>query len=321
MKLLRSLLLTALLCSTSTAASKSSSARKLSKKSTRSDKERPVALKMEATMASNKAIENGVEEINTASNESKSKSNTDKSFKNNINNHMIPEPTLERQAVQVQVKLGNMDLEDLNAEETMYFESALRKAIQLAQDQHQGQDEKHGEDQVTIGAILVENGHGTHQHDGGRNLRGDRSLWLSYSFFNVWTIIETFRCRFCFSAPAAVTVSEEDDDDDDDYVAPAYDDYYFDSRAYYDQWKEDMNTYTRAPTPAPTQRPTYEMDEWEKCQANNMVLGIYGGCRRKLGSSENSNTSLEDILCGLLREGPHECFHSVDECTLEVSEW
>ncbi|CAJ1965937.1 unnamed protein product [Cylindrotheca closterium] len=309
MKLLRSLLLTALLCSTSTAASEPSS-----------NKQKLVAHKMDpiaANIDTNQVSEEDSTDDNNTASTSKSKFK-----KNNHNNHMVPEPTLERQPVQVQVKLGNMNLEDLNAEETMYFESALRKAIQLAQDQHQGQDEKHGEDQVTIGAILVENGHGTHQHDGGRNLRGDRSLWLSYSFFNVWTIIETFRCRFCFSAPAAVSVSEEDDDDDDDdYVAPAYDDYYFDSRAYYDQWKEDMNTYTRAPTPAPTQRPTYEMDEWEKCQANNMVLGIYGGCRRKLGSSENSNTSLEDILCGLLREGPHECFHSVDECTLEVSEW
>jgi hypothetical protein len=326
MKFFRFLMLTTFVCSTSVAAS-ATSGRMLSKKSGRSDKQRLVALKMKATTTSTEVIE--TIETNTAPNESESTSNKvsettslettntapttkSKSNKEVKNNNLAPEPILDRQPVQVQVKLGNMDLEDLNAKETIYFESALRKAIQLAQeqDQEQGEDE-----QITIGAILVENGHGLHQHDGGRMLRGDRSLW-NFNFsrlFSVWTIIETFRCRFC--APAAAS-----SEDDDDYVA--YDD--FTSKGdYYDQWKEDMKTYTRAPTAAPTQRtsrPTRPMDEYDICWANNWLKGRQGGCRRNLGVSDSS-TILEDTLCKLLREGPHECFHSVDECTLEVSKW
>ena len=299
MKFFRFLMLTTFVCSTSVAASESSS-----------DQQKLVARKMDPTANSNKDSETASIETTNTAHTIKSKSKSNKEVKNN---NLAPEPILDRQPVQVQVKLGNMDLEDLNAKETVYFESALRKAIQLAQeqDQEQGEDE-----QITIGAILVENGHGLHQHDGGRMLRGgDRSLW-NFNFsrlFSVWTIIETFRCRFC--APAAAS-----SEDDDDYVA--YDD--FTSKGdYYDQWKEDMKTYTRAPTAAPTQRtsrPTRPMDEYDICWANNWLQGRQGGCRRNLGVSDSS-TILEDTLCKLLREGPHECFHSVDECTLEVSKW
>ncbi|KAL3926965.1 MAG: hypothetical protein SGBAC_013270 [Bacillariaceae sp.] len=229
---------------------------------------------------------------------------------------------LERQAVEAQVMLGNVDMEDLNAEETMYFESALRKAIQLAQD-----------DRVTIGGIMVENGHGTHKHDGGqqkqkqeqqqeqhdnggRKLRGgDRALWFKWkkpSWFSIWALIETTRCRYC--------------PDDDDWVyepfAPSASPSATPSTA--------PTSSPTAPTPAPTTRwEGYQMDDdyhypGTRNRKGGSRFGGGGGSgghrrRRSLGVSE-SNTRLEDILCKLLREGPHECFHSVDECALEVSE-
>ena len=47
----------------------------------------------------------------------------------------------------------------------------------------------------------------------------------------------------------------------------------------------------------------------------------FGGGRRHLGVSESNASFLEDILCQLLREGPHERFWSVDKCALGVSKW
>ena len=178
----------------------------------------------------------------------------------------------------------------------MYFESSLRKAIQLAQDQDPDK-----EDEVTIGAILVENGHGPHKndsHNNNRALRGGRET-LSFSFFNIWTLIEAFRCRFC---------RDYDDDDEIDH---------------HEEWKKNRNKYfpSPAPTRAPTPRPTYTTDDDHVLQWEEMKRAYNnGGGRRHLGVSE-SNTNLEDILCQLLREGPYECFHSVDKCVLEVSKW
>mmetsp|Transcript_26571 Transcript_26571/g.64779 ORF Transcript_26571/g.64779 Transcript_26571/m.64779 type:complete len:287 (+) Transcript_26571:542-1402(+) len=286
MKLFRSLTFAALLCSTSVAATETSG--KLSKKSSRSDQQRLVALQMEATKTSNEAI-------TSIESESESKSNKASNSNKKVENNMPPEPILERQPIQAQVILGNVDLDDLKAEEIRFFESALRKAIQLAQEQEHEHEGGQEDNQVAIGAILVENGHGTHQHD-GRMLRGDRSLW-SFSFFSVWTIIETFRCIYC--------PPDYDDDDVD----------------HYEQWKEDMLTYTPAPTSAPSPEPSWELDDDYLTQwINERLSGGSGGGRRSLGVSE-SNTSLEDILCELLHEGPHECFHSVDKCTLEFSKW
>jgi len=275
MKLFRSLTFAALLCSTSVAASNSS------------DKQTLVAHKMDPTGNPNKV--SGNESIKTNAVPTESNSNK------KVGNNMPPEPILERQPIQAQVILGNVDLDDLKAEEIRFFESALRKAIQLAQEQKHEYEGGQEDNQVTIGAILVENGHGTHQHD-GRMLRGDRSLW-SFSFFSVWTIIETFRCIYC--------PPDYDDDDVD----------------HYEQWKEDMLTYTPAPTSAPSPEPSWELDDDYLTQwINERLSGGSGGGRRSLGVSE-SNTSLEDILCELLHEGPHECFHSVDKCTLEFSKW
>ena len=115
---------------------------------------------------------------------------------------------------------------------------------------------------------------------------------LGFSWFNIWTIIETFRCRFCINY----------DDDDTDH---------------YEEWKKARPT--PAPTRTPTSRPTYAVDDDALIAWYNERLGGGDG-RRHLGVSE-SNTSLDDILCQLLREGPYECFHSVDECSLVVSKW
>jgi hypothetical protein len=297
MKFLRSLLLTSLLCSTSIAAASDDS----------SDKQTLVAHKMDPTTTTTESID---AEINAATTETNSNINVETT---NFDSE-VPEPMLERQAVEAQVMLGNVDMEDLNAEETMYFESALRKAIQLAQD-----------DRVTIGGILVENGHGAHKHDGGqqqqqqqhddggRHLRsGDRALWFKWkkpSWFSIWALIETTRCRYC--------------PDDDDWVYEP-----FAPSASPSATPSTAPTFSpTAPTPAPTTKwERYQMDDdylypGTRNRNGGGRIGVGGGGgRRSLGVSE-SNTSLEDILCKLLREGPHECFHSVDECTVEVSEW
>lgn len=203
------------------------------------------------------------------------------------------EPGLERQPVEAHVILTNVDMDELTVEETMFVELALHKAIQIAQDQ-----EPDNEDEVTIGAILVENGHGPHKNDSNnRALRGrELGFFEGAKSFNIWAIIETLRCRYC---------REYDDDDDIDH---------------HEEWKKNRHKYfpTLAPTPAPTPKPTWEdpYDWWARLKTR---IANAGG-RRHLGLSE-SNTSLDGILCQLLREGPHERFHSVEECALGVSKW
>ena len=261
------LLLTALVCGIG--------AHDPSESSSRSDKQTLKAHKMAPPPSPTTTVSDS-----TKTSASLDESNAEDSF----DSLEAPEPRLERQPVEAQVMLGNVDIDELTADETLFFQSALRQAIQLAQDQEHDRT-----DEVTIGAILVENGHGAHKND-GRALRKRELGWS----FNIWTILDTFRCTFC---PA-----------DDDYGD------------YYEQWRRNRPKFTRAPTPAPTPSPTWEIDDDSIAWFNALLRARYGDGRRHLGVSD-SNTSLEDILCELLREGPFERFHSVNKCAIDVSKW
>lgn len=116
--------------------------------------------------------------------------------------------TLERETVEVKVHLDNVNIHHLHDDEAAFFEQAMRDAIGLTQEGNGG-----SQDSVSVGAILVENGHGAHKDD-RRALRGAspnvRSL-SSSSWFDIYAIIET-SCRFC----------GDHRDDDDDYYRRKY---------------------------------------------------------------------------------------------------
>jgi hypothetical protein len=164
---------------------------------------------------------------------------------------------LQRQMMEARTTLENVNIDNLEPAEIMFYEDCLKKAVQMAQEQ------AHSGNQVSLRSVIVEDDHDNQKKHGrrglrgGRNGNGSRTLWgWSSNWYDIWAVMEVFSCRFCGS------------DDDDDYF----------------QTRVVDNTRN------------HRFDDDDDYMGVTPMRDIDHGYHRALGVSENFETILCDLL-------------------------
>jgi hypothetical protein len=189
---------------------------------------------------------------------------------------------LQRQMMQARTTLENVDIDNLEPAEIMFYEDSLKTAVEMAQDQDDTGN------QVSLRSVIVEDDHDNQKKHGRRGLRGGRdrkgtrALWgwnRGWSkWYDIWAFVEVSSCRFC---------GRSDDDD-------------FQNRVV-----------------GNTRKRRFDDDDDNEYMGVTPMRDIKHGYHRALGVSEN----FETILCDLLQEGPHERLQQATKCVVEFVEW
>lgn len=181
---------------------------------------------------------------------------------------------LKRHMIETRTTLENVDLDNLEPTEIMFYEDAIKKAVEIAQ-----VPDDNGI-QIFLSSVIVEDDqqkHGSRGLRGGSDRNGSRALWGWSRWYDIWAVMELFSCRFC-----------ENDDDDDFFATTSV-----------------VDTTTNH----------HIVDDDDDYSGIIPMREIDHGFHRALGVSDN----FANVLCDLLRDGPHERFHKVTKCTIEFT--